>query len=76
MICHTTHHLDCLMEKGNTEREAKMSQEKEPTLLEYVIAYLQEENNGMEHYRPELYDGRKVLRLVKSAIEAYTGGAR
>ena len=60
-----------------------MSHVKETTLLEYVIAYLQEEAQRYDNQRryptPLSMDGIENLliqRMVADAIDAYAGGAR
>ena len=60
-----------------------MSHVKEITLLEYVIAYLQEEatryDNQKRYSTPLSMEGVEALlikRMVANAIDAYEGGAR
>lgn len=52
------------------------STKQETSLLTYVIAYLQEEANDMEHYRPECSTAGEIQHMVNEALDAYAGGAR
>lgn len=65
-----------------------MSQRKESTLLTYVIAYLQEEQQRDQHYEPasrgplggewtRLSSNPSQLRIwLEDALDAYARGAR
>jgi hypothetical protein len=53
-----------------------MSQVKETTLLEYVIAYLQEELKRWDSHLDLEDSANMITSLVDDAIEAYEGDAR
>ena len=67
-----------------TEQEAaglhmedeSMTHVKETTLLEYVIAYLQEEHDLYKSAQVSWGEPEAIEALVKDALDAYAGGAR
>lgn len=63
--------------RAQNRRIQPMSQVKETTLPDYVIAYLQEETTRAKRWTADdLQCGVVIKDLVDDAIDAYEGGAR
>ena len=78
----TTKQLDRLVETVRMGRVPKMSHVTDTTLLAYVIAYLQEEQQraidfpGLEDDSGAAYTPEWMRHIISQAIDAYAGGAR
>ena len=82
MSRYTEKQLDSLVQLVKTGGQPRMSRIKETTLLEYVIAYLQEESSHPDRYArlrarsvTDLKQNPEVIKeLVESAIDVYLAG--
>ena len=61
---------------SHQQRGQPMSHVKETTLLEYVIAYLQEEESRISGYVSPTIARELLHGWIESALDAYAGGAR